>query len=75
MRTDRSLLDFVAGDLKHLEGGLGDARSGASWTSISSDVREIERRIQRAEQQAQRAPPTCRTRRSACPRRTSITWR
>jgi hypothetical protein len=51
MRTDRSLLDFVAGDLKSLEKELG----GGDRTKLNEYldyIREIERRIQRAEQQA-----------------------
>jgi len=55
MRTDRSLLDFVADDLKSLEGGLatGDRRKLDEYLG---NVREIERRIQRAEQQAHALP-------------------
>jgi Protein of unknown function (DUF1552) len=55
MQTDRSLLDFVADDLKHLEGSLptGDRRKLDEYLG---NVREIERRIQRAEQQAHALP-------------------
>jgi len=55
MRTDRSLLDFVADDLRHLESGLGsgDLRKLDEYLD---HVREIERRIQRAEQQAHAQP-------------------
>jgi len=55
MRTDRSLLDFVADDVKSLEGGLatGDRRKLDEYLG---NVREIERRIQRAEQQAHALP-------------------
>src|SRR5262245_44589176 len=55
MRTDRSLLDFVADDLKHLESSLatGDRRKLDEYLG---NVREIERRIQRAEQQAHALP-------------------
>jgi Protein of unknown function (DUF1552) len=51
MRTDRSLLDFVADDLAHLqrELGSGDRRKLDDYLT---NVREIERRIQRAEQTA-----------------------
>ena len=51
MRTDRSLLDFVAGDLKTLqrEIGVGDRTKLIEYLDY---VREIERRIQRAEQQS-----------------------
>ena len=51
MRTDRSLLDFVADDLAHLqrELGRGDRKKLDDYLT---NVREIERRIQRAEQTA-----------------------
>ena len=55
MRTDRSLLDFVADDLKHLEGGL-PSRDRARLDEYLSYIREIERRIERAEQQAHAQP-------------------
>lgn len=55
MRTDRSLLDFVAGDLKDLETGIG-ARDRARLGEYLTYVREIERRITRAEQQADTLP-------------------
>ena len=55
MRTDRSLLDFVADDLKQVENGIG-ARDRARLDQYLDDVREIERRIQRAEQQAATIP-------------------
>jgi hypothetical protein len=51
MRTDRSILDFVREDLKDLESGLG-ARDRGRLDEYLTYVREIERRIQRAEQQA-----------------------
>jgi hypothetical protein len=50
METDRSLLDFVASDLKQLESGIG-AGDRARLDGYLQHVREIERRIQRAEQQ------------------------
>jgi hypothetical protein len=49
--TDRSLLDFVAGDLRQLERGLG-AEDRARLGEYLGYVREIERRIQRAEERA-----------------------
>jgi hypothetical protein len=55
MRTDRSLLDFVAEDLKHLEAGLG-ARDRGRLDEYLTHIREIERRISRAEQQAHAQP-------------------
>ncbi len=55
MRTDRSLLDFVAGDLRQLEAGLG-ARDRARLDEYLVHIREVERRIQRAEQQAHAQP-------------------
>ena len=51
MRTDRSILDFVVEDLEDLEGGLG-ARDRGRLDEYLEHVREIERRIQRAEAQA-----------------------
>jgi hypothetical protein len=55
MRTDRSLLDFVADDLKHLERGLATG-DRLKLDEYLGNVREIERRIQRAEQQAHALP-------------------
>jgi uncharacterized protein DUF1552 len=55
MRTDRSLLDFVADDLKAVQAGIG-ARDRARLDQYLDHVREIERRIQRSEQQAQTIP-------------------
>jgi hypothetical protein len=55
MNTDRSLLDFVAADLKHLERGLG-AADKARLGEYLGYVREIERRIERAEARAQVTP-------------------
>ena len=51
MRTDRSLLDFVASDLKQLEGAVG-AGDRTKLDEYLAYVREIERRIQKAEQRA-----------------------
>ena len=48
IKTDRSLLDFVAGDLKQLEASLG-ARDKARLEEYTEHVREIERRVQLAE--------------------------
>jgi len=50
MRQDRSILDFVGDDLTDLKADLG-ARDHARLAEYLDDVREIERRIQRAEQQ------------------------
>jgi hypothetical protein len=55
MRTDRSLLDFVAEDLKSVQAGIG-SRDRARLSQYLDHVREIERRIQRAEQQAATIP-------------------
>ena len=55
MRADRSLLDFVADDLKSVEAGIG-SRDRARLNQYLDHVREIERRIQRAEQQAATIP-------------------
>jgi hypothetical protein len=51
MRTDRSLLDFVSEDMKHLGAGLG-AQDRLRLDEYLGYVREIERRIQRAEARA-----------------------
>ncbi len=53
--TDRSLLDFVADDLKQLERGLG-ASDKARLGEYLGYVREIERRIERAEARAEVTP-------------------
>ena len=53
--TDRSLLDFVAGDLRQLERGLG-AADKARLGEYLGYVREIERRIERAEERAHNTP-------------------
>jgi len=53
--TDRSLLDFVAADLQQLERGLGTADK-ARLGEYLGYVREIERRIQRAEERAHSTP-------------------
>src|SRR5688572_233419 len=55
MSANRSILDFVAGELKDLSVGLG-ARDKTRLGEYSDNVREIERRIQRAEAQAQTRP-------------------
>jgi hypothetical protein len=48
LQSDRSLLDFVSGDLKELESGLGP-HDRARLGEYLQHVREIERRIQLAE--------------------------
>jgi hypothetical protein len=55
MRTDRSILDFVVDDLKDLEPGLGASDRGR-LDGYLGHVREIERRIERAEAQASTQP-------------------
>jgi hypothetical protein len=55
MNTDRSILDFVAGDIKDLSKGLG-VHDRARLNEYLDNVREIERRIQRAEAQAETRP-------------------
>src|SRR5262249_35158340 len=55
MSDDRSILDFVASDIKDLSKGLG-ARDRARLNEYLDNVREIERRIQRAEAQAESRP-------------------
>ncbi len=55
MQTDRSLIDFVATDLQALRSGLG-TRDRARLDEYLTDIREIERRISRAEAQADAVP-------------------
>ena len=55
MRADRSILDFVVEDLKELETGLGAGDRGR-LDEYLEHVREIERRIERAEAQAHTQP-------------------
>ena len=55
MRTDRSLLDFVAADLASVQSGIG-ASDRARLGQYLDHVREIERRIQRAERLADAIP-------------------
>jgi len=52
MKTDLSLLDFVAGDLRDVWSGIG-ARDRVRLDQYLDHVREIERRIQHAERQAE----------------------
>ena len=52
MKTDLSLLDFVAGDLRDVRSGIG-ARDQVRLDQYLEHVREIERRIQHAERQAE----------------------
>jgi hypothetical protein len=51
MQTDRSILDSVKEDVTDLEGGLGP-RDRARLNDYLENVREIEKRIERAETQA-----------------------
>jgi hypothetical protein len=53
MRTDRSILDLVKEDLTDLEGGLGPA-DRTRLDEYLDHVREVERRIQSTEKQADR---------------------
>jgi hypothetical protein len=55
MRTDRSILDFVRDEVRRLEGSLGP-RDRARLDDYLGHVREIERRIARAEAQAHASP-------------------
>ena len=52
MKTDRSLLDFVADDLRDVQSGIG-ARDRVRLDQYLDHVREIERRIRHAERQAE----------------------
>ncbi|MSR37076.1 MAG: DUF1552 domain-containing protein [Gemmatimonadetes bacterium] len=47
-RTSRSILDFIAGEVAHLQGKLGPTDRGRMEKYLE-DIREIERRIQKTE--------------------------
>jgi hypothetical protein len=51
MREDRSILDFVREDVARLEPGLG-SRDKSKLNEYLDGIREIERRIQKAEEQS-----------------------
>src|SRR6185503_11877559 len=51
MQNDKSILDSVEQDVKELQGGLGP-KDRARLTDYLENVREIEKRIQKAEKQA-----------------------
>jgi uncharacterized protein DUF1552 len=51
MHEDRSILDFVREDVGRLQGGLG-ARDKTKLDEYLDGIRDIERRIQKAEQQS-----------------------
>jgi hypothetical protein len=51
MKEDRSLLDFVRGDVARLEPSLG-ARDKSKLDEYLEGIRDIERRIQKAEEQS-----------------------
>ncbi len=51
MKEDRSILDFVRGDVARLEPGLG-SRDKSKLDEYLEGIRDIERRIQKAEQQS-----------------------
>ncbi len=51
LRQDRSILDFIRGDVARLEPGLG-SRDKSKLDEYLDSIRDIERRIQKAEQQS-----------------------
>jgi Protein of unknown function (DUF1552) len=51
MGQDRSILDFIRGDVARLESGLG-SRDKSKLDEYLDGIRDIERRIQKAEQQS-----------------------
>jgi hypothetical protein len=51
MAQDRSILDFIRGDVARLESGLG-SRDKTKLDEYLDGIRDIERRIQKAEQQS-----------------------
>jgi hypothetical protein len=56
MRKDRSILDSVTDTIARLQGGLG-ARDRARLAEYLAAIRDIERRIQKAEEQSDRELP------------------
>src|ERR671934_170829 len=56
MENDKSILDSVQEDVKELQGGLGP-KDRARLTDYLENVREIEKRIQKAEKQAKTEVP------------------
>lgn len=57
IRHDRSILDFVSEDVARLQSGLG-AKDRAKLGEYLDSIRDVERRIQMAEQQSSRELPT-----------------
>ena len=55
MRKNASILDWVRSDMAHLRATLG-TNDRTRFNEYLDTVREVERRIQRAEQQAQESP-------------------
>jgi len=51
LRQDRGILDFIRGDVARLEPGLG-SRDKSKLDEYLDSIRDIERRIQKAEQQS-----------------------
>jgi hypothetical protein len=51
MKEDRSILDFIRGDVARLEPGLG-SRDKSKLAEYLDGIRDIERRIQKAEEQS-----------------------
>ena len=51
MKEDRSILDFIRGDVARLQPGLG-ARDKSKLAEYLDGIRDIERRIQKAEEQS-----------------------
>ncbi len=51
LQQDRSILDFIRGDVARLEPGLG-SRDKSKLAEYLDGIRDIERRIQKAEQQS-----------------------
>jgi hypothetical protein len=51
LEQDRSILDFIRGDVARLESGLG-SRDKSKLNEYLDGIRDIERRIQKAEQQS-----------------------
>ena len=72
-QESRSLLDSVMGQVASLQNDLPAERPRGGSTQYLDDVREVERRIQRAEASVRERSDAARTCRPACRRRSRST--
>ena len=73
LRKNASILDWVMADMASLQRQLG-AGDRTKVDQYLDTVREVERRIQRAERQNADSPMPASTGRRACPRSGKNTW-